>query len=438
MRTLKLKLMLKSENQAAKEAEWKRLHQIFNDAYRAANSICTGQYMNDDMIRRIYARKKIDPKNFESVSQIEEEFSGFFGTKRQATTERDIRTEYPNLPSCITNPLNQVVFANYRKEKTEVMRGNRSLRSYHVDMPVQTTKISINFISEDNSHVVYWTLSKTEKIKFIIFYGKDKANNRLTVQRILEGINGYCAPMIQYKNRDLYLLVPVKEVAANHSFNPELSVGVDLGLAIPAYCALNDGSKKLALGSYEDFTRTRMQMQDRHRRLQRTLNMVSGGNGRTRKLKALDRISDKERNFARQYNHFLSKNIVDFTLKNNAGTIKFELLEGYGEDQKNNFVLRNWSYFELQTLTEDKGNRVGIKTLYVDPYRSSQICSTCGNYEEGQRIDQKTFKCKKCGNEINADYNAGLNIAKSDKYVTKKEDCEYHKNNKMAGLTAKG
>ncbi|RHW66437.1 hypothetical protein DZC34_02565 [Clostridium botulinum] len=49
-------------------------------------------------------------------------------------------------------------------------------------------------------------------------------------------------------------------------------------------------------------------------------------------------------------------------------------------------MLRNWSYYQLQNFIEYKAERVGIKVKYIDPYHTSQTCSECGNYEEGQRV----------------------------------------------------
>ena len=79
------------------------------------------------------------------------------------------------------------------------------------------------------------------------------------------------------------------------------------------------------------------------------------------------------------------------------------------------FVLRNWSYFELQQFVEYKAKREGIDVKYIDPYHTSQVCNCCGHYEPDQRISQDTFKCASCGTEMNADYNASKNIAKSGK-----------------------
>jgi putative transposase len=434
VRTMKLKLNVTSED---RNAAWKRIRQITNDGWRAANWIAAGQLLNDQLVRRIYARRKIDPtKNKEAVQRIEDEFKQFFGTKRQATTERDIKKAFPDLPPCVTNPLNQVVVQSYKKEKRDMLSGGRSLRTYKKGMPVTTTKVSIEFSANgDDKHCVTWKLVRNERIQFEIYYGKDKANNRLTIQRILEAKDDYSAPQIQLKAKipakksEVFLLLPVKEPKQNLNLDPELCVGVDLGITVPAYVALSKGPGRKAIGSKDDLLRTRTQMQSRLRRLQRSVKSAQSGKGREKKLKGLKRIEEKERNFVKSYNHFVSKDVVDFAIKNRAATIKMEMLAGFGDDEKKAFVLRNWSYFELQTMIKYKAERVGIKVVKVDPYHTSQTCSSCGHYEEGQRKSQKGFVCAKCDEKINADHNAALNIARSDKIVTKKEQCEYYRQN---------
>ena len=221
-------------------------------------------------------------------------------------------------------------------------------------------------------------------------------------------------------------MLPVKDPQCKTDLNPQLSLGVDLGLSVPAYIALSEGPARRAIGSKEDFLKVRTQMQSRKRRLQRGLKSTKGGRGRQKKLKALDHIGQKEANFARSYNHYISREILDFAIKHKAGVIKMEMLEGYGQNERDSFVLRNWSYFELQNFIEYKAKRDGVTVFKVDPYHTSQTCSVCGHYEEGQRKERE-FECKKCGEKLNADHNAAVNIAKSDKIVTKKEQCEFNK-----------
>lgn len=384
IRTLKLKLYVIDEN---KDASWKRLRQISNDAWKAANWIARGQLLNDELVRRIYARRKIDPKNDEEARNlVEEEFQQFFGTKRQATTERDIKEAFPNLPSYVTNPLNRVVVQSYNKEKGEMLSGNRSLRTYRRGMPIQTAKKAIAFYSSDNSnHNVKWKLGRNESIKFGIYYGRDKANHRFTIDRILKGELDYSAPQIQLKDKDLFLLLPVKDPQHDVELDSELSLGVDLGIRFPAYIALSKGPARRAIGDANSFLKVRTQMQTRRRQLHRSLKATKGGRGRQKKLHTLKSLEKKERSFVQQYNHFISNEIIDFAIRYKAGLIKMEMLEGYGKEEPNSFILRNWSYFELQNYIQYKAARAGIKVVKIDPYHTSQTCSICGHYEEGQR-----------------------------------------------------
>jgi len=117
------------------------------------------------------------------------------------------------------------------------------------------------------------------------------------------------------------------------------------------------------------------------------------------------------------YNHFVSKEIVDHAFKNRVGTIKIQMLGGIGEAVSDKRVLRNWSYFELQSLIDFKAKRHGIKTMKVDP---KPVCSNCGHFA-AKDIGDETFECKACGTKMNYDENEALNIAKSNDIVKKKD-----------------
>lgn len=204
-------------------------------------------------------------------------------------------------------------------------------------------------------------------------------------------------------------------------------VGVDLGIAIPAQCGLNN-SKLInkSIGCANDFLRVRTKLQAQRKRLQKALVQTSGGHGRNKKLKHLDMMEKHEANWVQNYNHFVSKSVIDFALQNNAKYINLENLKGYkdnGKDEeekkknKKKFILRNWSYYQLQEYITYKAQQYGIEVRKINPAYTSQICSCCGNLEEGQRINQEDFRCKKCGAELNADFNASRNIAMSTDFV---------------------
>jgi IS605 OrfB family transposase len=155
-------------------------------------------------------------------------------------------------------------------------------------------------------------------------------------------------------------------------------------------------------------------------------NMGMSGKGRKKKLVALDRFTEKERNFCKTYNHKISKDIINFCITNHAGILQMENLSGFGNKEKSKeFILRNWSYFELQSMIKYKANLAGIKVVFIKPEYTSQMCPKCDAVDSKSRYDPKDktkFKCTGCGYEIHADLNGAINIARSKNYVNEAID----------------
>jgi IS605 OrfB family transposase len=269
-------------------------------------------------------------------------------------------------------------------------------------------------------------------IRFRLNFGRDRSNNREIIQRVLACEYGLSDSSLQLKEKKIFLLLCVRIPEIKHERDQNLSLGVDLGINVPAYWALSAGPAHYPIGTRKDFLDFRTRTAARRRQLQGALKLTQGGRGRKKKLKALDRYQKSERNYVHTYNHNVSREVINAANKYNVGTIKLELLEGYGRDeegkQEKSFLLRNWSYFELQKMIEDKAKREGIDVKYIDPYHTSKACALCGSL--GERPEQAIFICKypECANfekKVEADYNAALNIARSTKYVTSKEECQY-------------
>ena len=73
----------------------------------------------------------------------------------------------------------------------------------------------------------------------------------------------------------------------------------------------------------------------------------------------------------------------------------------------------SWSKF-LQLL-KYKAESMGIPVIEVNPMYTSQECSDCGyRLEKGEKLSlsERTFRCPKCGLELDRDINAAINILK--------------------------
>jgi IS605 OrfB family transposase len=159
--------------------------------------------------------------------------------------------------------------------------------------------------------------------------------------------------------------------------------------------------------------------------------LKKGGKGRYKKLKDVYDLKKIKGNYVNTLCHTISKRVIDFVIKANAGTIHLEFLKGM---DKNNFLSKYFPYYKLQTCIKYKAENEGIEVKYVDPSYTSQICSVCGNKDKEQRKNMSKFfickneKCKNYGKEVDADYNASVNISNSKKYVSKITECEYCNN----------
>lgn len=311
--------------------------------------------------------------------------------------------------------------------KDGLMYGKVSLATFKDDSPIFIPKSKLRFSHNYENHQDFLDnlknkeldiiLKLTKEIAFKVILGQPHKSQeiRSVFKNIFEETYKVCDSSIQIDGTkiilNLTLEIPTKEI----KLDEDTVVGVDLGLAIPAVCGLNNNNYiRQSIGCANDFLRVRTKIQAQKRSLQQSLKYSSGGHGRKKKLAPLDKFQKYERNFVKTYNHMISKNVVDFAIKNSAKYINLEDLSGF---DSNKFILRNWSYYELQQQITYKASKYGIEVRYINPYHTSQNCSQCGHWEEGQRIDQSHFECKCCGHKENADFNASKNIAKSKEFV---------------------
>ena len=247
------------------------------------------------------------------------------------------------------------------------------------------------------------------KITFKLIFGNPRrsAALRSEIKEIFEEHYKICGSSIQIDGKKIILNMSMEIPKEEAELDEDTVVGVDLGIAVPAMCALNNNMYvRAAIGNKDDFLRIRTKIQAQRRRLQHSLKYTSGGYGRNKKLKALEKLKKSEAHFVETYNHMVSRRIVDFAVKNHAKYINVENLTGYNTSK---FILRNWSF--------------------------SQVCSVCGYWEEGQRKSQSVFECANPNCEshtkyeygFNADFNAARNIAMSTLLMEKGEVTEKSK-----------
>jgi len=168
-------------------------------------------------------------------------------------------------------------------------------------------------------------------------------------------------------------------------------IGVDLGIVNIAV----DSDSNQHCGSHVNSLR------HRHRRLRQKLSRKFTASAR----RLYNRRQRKERRFAANINHTISKRLVAAAQRTKRA-IALEDLQGIRsrvrarQPQRAIHPLRgyphSWSFYQLRCFVEYKARMAGVRVVAVDPRNSSRTCPACGHCEKANRIAQDRFLCKQC------------------------------------------
>lgn len=415
------------------------VNRVFN--YIREGMISQNKAMNEYMSALYLA--ELNKASKEDRKELNQLYGRISNSKKGSAYSQDI--VFPKgLP--VASSLSMKVKQDFKQScKNGLMYGKVSLPTYRSDNPLlihvdyvrlrsnnphrdsglyHNYKNHAEFLEHlDNKDLeVFIKFANNITFKLILGNLKKSASLRHEIQMIFEEYYKVCSSSIEIDGRKIILNLSMDIPKEKRELDENVVVGVDVGIAIPAVCGLNinDYSRKY-IGSVNDFMRVKTKIQHQKSRLQTNLKMTKGGHGRKRKLKTMDKFTDYERNWVQSYNHYISKQVIDFALKNKAKYINIEDLSGITKGKNVNKFLKGWSYYQLQSFITYKANKYGIEVRKIDPHYTSQTCSCCGYVDEKNRPKnekgQSYFRCLKCGHEENADFNAAKNIAKSVNFV---------------------
>ena len=176
------------------------------------------------------------------------------------------------------------------------------------------------------------------------------------------------------------------------------TMGVDLGIKCPAVCYTDTGKIKFVGNGRKNKT-MRRHFQTKRKKL-----------GKAKKPNAIKKLNQKEQRIMEDVDHKLSREIVNFAVKNGVSTIKMEKLANIRQEtrksRKNNRSLSNWSFYRLASFIEYKAKLLGIQIVYVNPAYTSQVCPICGKHNHS---DDRNYQCA-CGFHMHRDIVGAMNI----------------------------
>lgn len=202
---------------------------------------------------------------------------------------------------------------------------------------------------------------------------------------------------------------------------PDYTDGVGIDLGIKTLATVSDGT---TVPNIKTFRRVRI-LNKRLKRLQRKVSrkyLINKCNkhNKTKNIIKLERqiklIHRSLRNI--RINHI--RKFVSDLVNKQPQYIAIEDLNVKGM-MKNKHLAKdivNCSFYAIREHLIRKATERCIAVRLVDRfYPSSKTCSNCGGYNKDLKLSQRVYHCNHCQKRIDRDFNAALNIAKTDNYV---------------------
>ena len=230
----------------------------------------------------------------------------------------------------------------------------------------------------------------------------------------------YTNPRIKYDGLNWYLTVGI-EYEDSTAIPSNEGIGIDLGIKDLAICS--DGNK------YQNINKTQRvkKLEKQKCRLQRSISRSYEKNKEgesycktkniIKKEKLLLRLNHRLTNIRQNYLHQTTSEIV----KREPSFICIEDLNvsGMMKNRHLSKAVQQQGFYKFRRQIEYKSVWNNISVILADRFfPSSKLCSCCGNIKKDLKLSDRIYKCE-CGNIIDRDYQAALNLKQYGENVIK-------------------
>ncbi|QWT87426.1 MULTISPECIES: hypothetical protein [Chryseobacterium] len=354
--TRKIQLLIDVPPTKKKEV-WEKLYWYQNRCFRAANFIVSHLYVQEMVKDFFYFTEEIQYK----LADVNKDQMGIFTRSKTSTTARMVFDRFKGeIPTDILGSLNNTIQSTFSKNKAGYWQGLKSLRNFKKDIPIPLPVKCISKMKYDPDKKAFCFNMFAIPVK--TYLGRDFSDKRLIMERLLKGEIKLCTSQIQLKAGKIYWLAVFEFEKEEHLLQPEIIAEASLSLEHPIVVKANN--VRINIGSKEEFLYRRLAIQASQKRIQAGIAYACSGKGAKRKQKALYRTENLESRYESHRLHVYSRKLIDFCIQQQAGTLILKNQEdkiGIAKEQE--FVLRNWSYYQLQTKIKYKAEKAGIELI---------------------------------------------------------------------------
>ena len=235
----------------------------------------------------------------------------------------------------------------------------------------------------------------------------------------------YMNPRFTYDGLYWYVSVAIEvdDNTDNTTLTSNEGIGIDLGVKDLAVCSDKN--------TYTNINKTQKvkKLEKRKRKLQRSVSRKYNKNKKgdnycktnniIKREKELLKISKRLTNIRHNYLHQTTSEII----KRKPSFICIEDLNvnGMMKNRHLSKAVQEQKFYEFRRQIEYKARWNNIPLIIADRFfPSSKMCSCCGHIKKDLKLSNRIYKCE-CGNIINRDFQASLNLKKYGEDVLKQQ-----------------
>lgn len=218
----------------------------------------------------------------------------------------------------------------------------------------------------------------------------------------------YSNPRVTFDGINFWLSVAI-EVEKNNEIPTNEGIGIDLGIKDLAICS--DGNIYKNINKTKDVKR----LEKKRRRLQRKLSKkyLANKHEKTKNIlkleKELLKLNHRLSNIRQNYIHQVTTEIIN----RKPMFISLEDLNVSGMMKNRHLAkaIQEQSFYSFKAILSYKAKLNNIQIIEVPRfYPSSKTCSVCGTVKSDLKLSDRVFICPKCGNRMDRDLNASMNL----------------------------
>ena len=232
----------------------------------------------------------------------------------------------------------------------------------------------------------------------------------------------YMNPRITYDGLHWFVSVSI-ETDVNSDIPTKEGIGIDLGLKYLAICSNGN--------TYKNMNKTNKvkKIEKRKRRLQRSISRKYNMNKEGERCKKTSNIIKREKELLKvikrltniRHNHLHQTTSEIVKRKPSFICIEDLNVSGMMKNKHLSKAIQQQGFYEFRRQIEYKSTWNNIPIILADRFfPSSKLCSCCGEIKKDLKLSDRIYQCD-CGNIIDRDYQASLNLKQYGENVLKQK-----------------